>query len=137
MQTDDMIDIVTTVIILAILIPITVSFARPFYEKELGGFGVQIEKTALKTQGELLPNKKDFNPNDVMLLLAIADEYFPEPKIIEINGTVINIDSVFFTNRIPALQTTYAALPTQKDKNMKLELYVSKDIQRKWVISNE
>ncbi|GMQ63553.1 hypothetical protein [Vallitalea maricola] len=135
MQTDDMIDIVTTVIILAILIPITVSLARPFYRNELGGFGVQIEKTALKTQGELLPNKKDFNSNDTMLLLAVADEYFPEPKIIEINGTVINIDSVFFTNRIPALQAAYAAMPTVRDMN--IQLYVGKEIQRKWVISNE
>ncbi|QUH29117.1 hypothetical protein [Vallitalea guaymasensis] len=135
MQTDDMIDIVTTVIILAILIPITVSLARPFYRNELGGFGVQIEKTALKTQGELLPNNKDFNSNDTMLLLAVADEYFPEPKIIEINGTVINIDSVFFTNRIPALQSAYAAMPTVRDMN--IQLYVGKDIQRKWVISNE
>lgn len=135
MHTDDMIDIVTTVIILAILIPITVSLARPFYRNELGGFGVQIEKTALKTQGELLPNKKDFNSNDTMLLLAVADEYFPEPKIIEINGTVINIDSVFFTNRIPALQAAYAAMPTVRDMN--IQLYVGKEIQRKWVISNE
>lgn len=135
MHTDDMIDIVTTVIILAILIPITVSLARPFYRNELGGFGVQIEKTALKTQGELLPNNKDFNSNDTMLLLAVADEYFPEPKIIEINGTVINIDSVFFTNRIPALQAAYAAMPTVRDMN--IQLYVGKDIQRKWVISNE
>ncbi|WP_113672719.1 hypothetical protein [Vallitalea guaymasensis] len=135
MHTDDMIDIVTTVIILAILIPITVSLARPFYRNELGGFGVQIEKTALKTQGELLPNNKDFNSNDTMLLLAVADEYFPEPKIIEINGTVINIDSVFFTNRIPALQAAYAAMPTVRDMN--IQLYVGKEIQRKWVISNE
>ncbi|WP_273321518.1 hypothetical protein [Vallitalea guaymasensis] len=135
MHTDDMIDIVTTVIILAILMPITVSLARPFYRDELGGFGVQIEKTALKTQGELLPNRKDFNSNDAMLLLAVADEYFPEPKIIEINGTVINIDSVFFTNRIPALQAAYAAMPTVRDMN--IQLYVGKDIQRKWVISNE
>ncbi|MCT4687531.1 hypothetical protein [Vallitalea sp.] len=135
MQTDDMIDIVTTVIILAILIPITISLARPFYRNELGGFGVQIEKTALKTQGELLPNKKEFNSNDTMLLLAVADEYFPEPKIIEINGAVINIDSVFFTNRIPALQAAYAAMPTVR--NMNIQLYVGKNIQRKWVISNE
>ncbi|GMQ55941.1 hypothetical protein AN1V17_03330 [Vallitalea sediminicola] len=135
MHTDDMIDIIITILLLAIFIPITVSLAHPFYRGELGGFGVQIEKTALKTQGELLPNQKSFTSNDTMLLLAVADEYFPEPKIIEINGTVININSAFFTNKIPTLQAAYAAMPYVKDMN--IELYVGKYGLRKWVISNE
>ncbi|GKX28637.1 hypothetical protein SH1V18_11170 [Vallitalea longa] len=150
MHTDDMIDIVTTIVILAIFIPITFKLAQPFYKGELGGFGIQIEKTALQTQGELLPNKITFTPDDVLLMLAVQDEYFPKPKVIEINdsdrtvGTVINIDDAFFINKGTALKSAFLALPSNKKTNMKIKLHVReykegyKDYNlRKWVINRE
>lgn len=137
MHTDDMIDLATTIVILAIFIPIIFKLSQPFYKGELGGFGIQIEKTALKTQGELLPNKIKFTPDDVVLMLAVQDDYFPEPKIIEIDDTVINIDDEFYINRAIALQKAYLALP-RDDVNMDIQLYVGKNHNlRKWVINNE
>lgn len=142
MHTDDMIDIVTTIVILAIFIPITFKLAQPFYKGKLGGFGIQIEKTALKTKGELLPNEITFTPDDVILMLAIQDEYFPEPKVIEIKthsrSTIINIDDAFFINRSSILHSTYSFLPSNKKTNMNINFQVGKNHNLgKWVIDCE
>lgn len=107
----------------------------PFFNQKNGGFDVQIEKTALRTSGEVVPVKKSFTSHDTMLMFAIADVYSPEPREIEVNGTTININEDFLTNRIAALQAVYNAMPTVED--MRIELIVNESGPVKWVIQNE
>lgn len=135
MNTDDIIDVIVTVAILAIFTAITISNTIPLYRGELGGFDVQIDKTALPTKGEIIPTKRDFTNRDVILMLVIADGYFPEPRTVEINGTTVDIDTAFLQNRTPALIQADAAMPD--DSNMTYELYVGPSGKRKWVFNYE
>ncbi len=135
MHSDDLIDGIIMLLLLSLFIPFTLTHARPLYKGEFGGFAVQIEKTCLKTIGEIIPSKRSFTSHDTILLLAIADDYSPNPRVIEINGTSINIDTNFLTNRIKALQDAHTAMPV--NCNMTLDLYVGPSGLRKWVIKNE
>lgn len=135
MDTDDIIDVIVTVVILAIFTPIMISQTIPLMRGEMGGFDVQIEKSALPTAGEIAPIKNNFTSHDTILMLVVADEYFPEPRVVEVNGTTINIDSAFLGNRISSLQLAAAAMPTVH--NMDYELYVGPGGKRKWVFQDE
>lgn len=135
MNVDDYIDYLVTILLLALFIPITVSNMIPLYTQKIGGFDVQIEKTALKTQGEIIPYEKTFTSHNTMLMLAIADAYSADPDTLEINGTTIQIDETFLGNRISALHNAYNAMPTVE--KMSVELYVDSNGPRKWVIKNE
>lgn len=135
MNTDDIIDVIVMVIILALFSSVTIANTIPLYRGQLGGFDVQIEKTALPTTGEIVPMKKDFTAHDTILMLVIADDYFPEPRVVEINGTTININSSFIDNRVSALIQAAAAMPTAN--NMTYELYVGPSGKRKWVFRYE
>ena len=135
MNTDDIIDVVVTILILALFVPIMIGQTVPLLRGTLGGFDVQIEKTALPTRGEIAPIKNSFTSHDAILMLVVADDYFPDPRVVEINGTTINIDAAFLGNRVGALQQAAAAMPTVKD--MQYELYVGPTGKRKWVFIDE
>lgn len=135
MNTDDIIDVIVTIVIIALFSAIAIANTMPLYKGDLGGFNVQVDKTALPTKGEIIPMKKDFTTHDTILMLAIADDYFPEPRVVEINGITINIDSAFLQNRTLALMQAAAAMPS--NGNMTYELYVGPSGKRKWVFENE
>jgi hypothetical protein len=135
MNTDDIIDVIVMVIILALFSSVTIANTIPLYRGQLGGFDVQIEKTALPTSGEIVPIKKSFTKHDAILMLVIADDYFPEPRVVEINGTTINIDSAFIANRTLALMQADAAMTSSN--NMDYKLYSGSSGKRKWVLYYE
>jgi hypothetical protein len=149
MNTDDIIDVIVMIIILALFSSVTIANTIPLYRGQLGGFDVQIEKTALPTSGEIVPIKNGFTKHDAILMLVIADEYFPEPRVIEIIGKedlnplepndpttiTIDIDSLFFHNRTEDLIAADKAM--RESNNMNYELYVGQSGLRKWVLHYE
>jgi hypothetical protein len=135
MRTDDIIDIVLTIVILAIFTPILIANAIPLFKSDTGGFNVQIEKAALDTSGEIAPAEPPFNSHDVLFMMTIADRYTPNPKAISINGVDITLSETFFVNRTTALMAASTAMPTVSDMGYKL--HVGPMGLRKWVFTND
>ncbi|MEQ7052187.1 hypothetical protein ABN764_16150 [Paenibacillaceae sp. P-4] len=114
-EADDALDLMTLIMALAIFTPIMIYCAVPLFQGHVGGFGVQIEKTALETESEIIPTARVMTTNDVLMMLVVADRYTPEPKKLRLNmmGTPreFAIDDVFLTNKELMLQEARSLLP--------------------------
>lgn len=135
-EADDALDIVTLIAVMAVFVPIMMICAIPFFKGDVGGFGVQIEKTALETESEIVPMKPEFTTNDVLLMLVIADRYAPEPRAIRLNTynapMLIPFDDSFFTSRTTHLLEARRVMPNSLP--VKLELYVGSQGMRFWEV---
>lgn len=133
-EADDAMDIITLVGVLALFVPIMIVCAIPFYKGDVGGFGVQIEKTALETNREIVPEPFEITTDHVMLMLVIADKFTPEPRAIRLNTygspTLIHIDDHFLLERIGMLIQARSALPF--DQPIQFDLYSGPSGMRFW-----
>ncbi|WP_105614118.1 hypothetical protein [Vallitalea okinawensis] len=138
-MSDDAFDFVILMCVLVIFVPIMVTYSVPLLKGEVGGFDTQIEKTALKTSGEIIPHKREMTTADVLLMLVIADRYTPEPKNLQINinapSNEIILDDNFLYNKREGIQIAYAAMPNTVP--IQLKLYVGENGMRKWVVEDE
>lgn len=134
-ESDDAFDVLTLILSLALFTPIMVMFAIPLFQGKVGGFDVQIEKTARVTQAEIIPVRREVSTDDILLMLVVADTYTPEPKKLRINTagteTIFSIDNDFFYDKITKLQLAKAAMPTTMD-DVKLELFSGASGMRFW-----
>lgn len=133
-ESDDAFDAIILIMVLAIFTPIMIYCAIPFFKGDVGGFGVQIEKTALETKSEIVPTERDMTTDDVMLMLVVADRNTPLPKKIRLNTfgapTEFSIDDNFLENKVLMLQNAKAAMPSTL--KVHLELFTGPSGMRFW-----
>lgn len=138
-MSDDAFDFIGLMFVLVLFVPIMVIYSIPLFKGDVGGFDTRIEKTALKTDGEIIPKKRQMTTDDVLLMLVIADRYTPLPAKLQINtyapSAEIAIIDQFFSNKRHYIQQAYTAMPIQVPIDLKL--YVGKDGMRKWVVERE
>lgn len=134
-ESDDAFDVLTLILALAIFLPIMILQTIPLFQGHVGGFGVQIEKTAQVTHAEIIPDERKVSTDDILLMLVVADSYTPEPKKIRLStsGTPleISLDNSFFNNKVLMLQEAKAAMPTTME-DVKLELFSGPSGMRFW-----
>ncbi|WP_138755931.1 hypothetical protein [Paenibacillus sinopodophylli] len=123
-EADDAFDMIILIMVLAIFTPIMVYCSIPLFKGEVGGFNVQIEKTALETESEIVPSERKMTTNDVLLMLVVADKFAPEPRNIRLNvwsdTLEIPVNEEFLLNRELKLQEAKGAMPDNIDVNMQL-----------------
>jgi len=97
MGTDDVFDILLLLFVLAILTPIMITNSIPLFKGSIGGFDTLIEKTAQKTEQEIVPVENTITKEDLLLMTVIADKSSLEPAVIQFsidsNGDNIVNDS--------------------------------------------
>lgn len=140
MGADDMFDTIVLVAVLAILTPIMLFVTSDMFRGNFGGFGVQIEKTALHTDATIIPVERKKTTEDVMLMLAVADQYEPLPLDFQLSvdnadGPTVRVDTNFLYSRAFGFQTAFAAMTS--GGNVKYDLFVGNAGMRKWVITHE
>lgn len=134
-ETDDAFDVIILIMTLAIFVPFMVYCTVPLFKGEVGGFNVQIEKTALETEAEIIADSKEkLTTNDVLLMLVIADQFTPEPRKIRFNvaGNAVErpLDDEFLLNKEYGIQYAKAVMPD--NINIDLDLYVGPSGMRFW-----
>jgi len=121
-EADDAFDLISLILALALFVPIMVICAVPYLRGDVGGFGVQIEKTARVTEGEIEPEPpRAISAGDFLLMLVVADRNSPIPKRLDINGISIELDESFFVNKAYYVELARQALPA--DNEVELQLY--------------
>ena len=109
--TEEALSLFTSIMIFAALLSLTIMVSIHFFLKDWAGFGSFKEKSANVTTAEIIPQERIQTRDDAMLMLAVADENTPTPKLIDINGTQIVLDSVYFGNRLMSMQIALAVMP--------------------------
>lgn len=136
---DDALDVILLMMVLVVFVPIMVLYTTPLLDGDVGGFDTQIEKTALKSTGEIVPVKKELKSEDVLLMFVVADEYTPSPKKIQINidspSEEFALDDAFLQNKRATIIKANNALPAKE--KVKVELYVNDTGMRKWVVTRD
>lgn len=136
-ESDDAFDMILLIMTLAVFTPIMIYCSIPFFKGEVGGFNVQIEKTALETEGEIVPDERFMTSNDVLLMLVVADKFTPVPNHLQLNVTgrsaAVPIDEAFLQNKEGWLQTAKGAMPVKEE--VRLELYAGPSGMRYWNVT--
>lgn len=121
-EADDAFDLISLILALALFVPIIISCAVPYLRGEVGGFDVQIEKTARVTEGEIEPERsRTFRAGDFLLMLIAADRNSPMPRRLDINGLQIELNELFFVNKAEVVEQARLMLP--RDDEIELVLY--------------
>ncbi|MBO9597424.1 MAG: hypothetical protein J7559_06350 [Cohnella sp.] len=121
-------DMLLLIGVLALFLAIGLPFIIPFMKGDVGGFDVQIEKTAPVTRGILPasidPEAGQRDSGDALLMLVIADENAPQPRKFRMdrNGTPLEIalDDAFFSNRKQLLETLWTGVPSNAKVDVRL-----------------
>ena len=133
-ETDDALDMILLIMAVAVFTPIMVYCSIPFFKGDVGGFDVQIEKTALETEREIIPEERTLTANDVLLMMVIADRFTPEPQKVRLNvsgpSLEVAIDEEFLLNKAAKLQIAKGALP--ENRNVTMELHSGPSGMRFW-----
>ncbi|MDX8360768.1 hypothetical protein [Cytobacillus sp. IB215316] len=146
MDGDDILDVLVLILVLVAFLPITINQAIPFYKGDLGGFDTQIEKTALKTESEIVPIARQLTTNDIMLMLVVADEYTPMPKSLHIvsedTGGIpvmqtININNDFLNSKTGDLINAKSTMNEIESNLIKIDLYAGPSGMRYWQVTEE
>ena len=128
-------ELVTLILALAMSLPFFMSVVAFLLSPDFGGFDSQImEKTAIVTYGELIPQQRVIDRDDMMLMLAVADKYAMAPLDYTICGYDVAIDDTYFNNRAAYLINAFAAMDVTAKK---ITLYYGPTGPRKWVIENK
>lgn len=133
-EADDAFDMILLIMVVAVFTPIMVYCSIPFFKGEVGGFHVQIEKTALETEREVIPVEQALTTDDVLLMLVIADKFTPEPQNVRLNvagaSLEMPIDEPFLLDKAAKLQIAKGVMPDERDVIM--ELYSGPAGMRFW-----
>jgi hypothetical protein len=139
MGEDESFDLISLILVLALFTPIMIFSSIPLFKGYVGEFGTQIEKTALPTEGEIIPVERELTTDDAILMLAIADRYTPMPKALKVDvgegEKEINIDMNFISNRTINMQDAKGVMQTLVP--ISLDLYSGPSGMRHWQISRK
>jgi hypothetical protein len=123
-EADDALDIITLMGVLILFVPIMVYCTIPFMMGNVGGFGVQIEKSAPETNSEIPASPPEvFTTDEILLMLAVADKNAPKPKNVRLNvGAVLEIpiNDDFLANKIEVIQSAKLTMPVTEPVQMTL-----------------
>lgn len=132
-EPDDAFDLISLILALALFAPIIVSCAVPYLRGEVGGFGVQIEKTARVTEGEIEPERaRTVRAGDFLLMLIAADRNSPMPKRLDINGLHVELNELFFANKAEVVNQARIMLP--RDDEIEMVLYGNESQLSYWQV---
>ncbi|MCD1257377.1 hypothetical protein B5M42_000820 [Paenibacillus athensensis] len=135
-ETDDAFDLITLVMVLAVFTPIMVYCAIPFFKGDVGGFDVQIEKTALNTESEIVPVAPERTVADLLMMMVVADAYTPQPRQLRLDFSgkqmSVALDENFLSDKGSALQTAKSLLPANLNACSRLQLFVGPSGMRFW-----
>lgn len=131
-------DMMLLIGVLAMFLAIGLPFIIPFMKGDVGGFDVQIEKTAPVTRSELTanadPEARPYDSGDALLMLVIADENAPQPRKFRFdrNGTQLEIalNDAFFSNRKQMLESLWTGVPS--NAKVDVRLYADPDGMMFW-----
>jgi hypothetical protein len=120
-ETDSAFDVIGLILVLALFTPILISCTLPFLRGEVGGFQVQIEKTARTTEDVIVPrNPRPTSANDFLLMLVVADRNSPMPRMLDINGLQLEMDEAFYTNKAYQVEQVRQLLPSGGEVDIRL-----------------
>lgn len=138
MGSDDILDILLLLFVIAILTPIMITNAIPLFKGDVGGFHTLIEKTAQESAGEIKPIERPFKREDVLLMAIIADRKMPQPARIQsiVDGTSqeITIDDLL-NQRVAMLNELNSH--TAYDGPLQLQTYIKNGKLYEWVVSRK
>src|SRR5690606_38490160 len=118
---DDAFDLISLILVLALFTPVLVSYAVPLLRGEVGGFGVQIEKTARVTEGEVEPEPpRAVRSDDLLLMLVVADKQGAAPQTLDINGVFIQLDDQFFAQKAFGIESVRQLLTPGRELTFRL-----------------
>ena len=120
MGADDIFDILLLMLVLAIFTPIMLTNAIPLFKGDIGGFDTLVEKTAQKTDEEIIPVEKSIKKEDLLLMTAIADTTTRQPAFLQLsidkNNDGIVTDSIVVANDELSDEITINEIINQKAK---------------------
>lgn len=128
-------ELLIIILVIAMTAPSFFNISLKLMRSDFGGFGTQIEKTAMRTTAEIKPLGRELTRDDIMLMLAVTDTYVQEPRMYLVNGTAIYIDEAFLENRTLSLVVGYSAMPANVP--MKMKLHCGPSGVRYWSIDNK
>lgn len=132
-EADDAFDLISLILVLALFTPILIACAVPLIRGEVGGFGVQIEKTARTTEDVIVPRTPPAtSADDFLLMLVVADRNSPAPKRLDINGLPFELDESFYVNKAYRVEQAREALP--RDEEIDLRLFGNADGLAHWQV---
>jgi len=138
-ESNDAFDLIILIMLLAVFTPFMVYYSIPFFKGEVGGFNVQIEKTAFETAREIYNKPAEMKTNDALLMLVIADEFAPEPRKLKFNGGTssleVPIDDVFLLNRTAYILGAKEVMPYNRE--IDLQLYIGPSGMRYWNVKEQ
>jgi len=128
-------DFMAVIIAMMICIPFLFSTTMFFLTDQFGGFDSHIiDKTALETSSEIIPTARVIDRDDIMLMLAIADEYALSPVTYNINGYSITVNDAYLADKIPYMINAFAAMDASPKK---FTLYYGNSGPRYWLVDNQ
>ncbi|WP_027088414.1 hypothetical protein [Cohnella panacarvi] len=137
-ESESSFDMLLLIGVLALFLAIGLPLLIPFMKGDVGGFDVQIEKTAPVTRSMLSanvdPEARQYDSGDALLMLVVADENAPKPGKVRFdrNGTQLEItlDEAFFSNRKQSLETLWTGIPSHAKVDVRL--YAGPEGMRYW-----
>lgn len=132
-EADEAFDLISLILVLALFTPILIACAVPLMRGEVGGFGVQIEKTARTTDDVIVPRTlRVTSADDFLLMLVVADRNTPAPKRLDINGLPFELDESFYVNKAYRVEQARQSLP--RDEEIDIRLFGNADRLEHWQV---
>lgn len=132
----DGLDLVSSLVIIVAFLPFYINSCIHFVKSDFGGFDTQLEKTAMDTHGEIADVEEHILVEDVLMSIAVADEFEPEPKQFNINGIKIKIDDEFFNNRLKNVRRAQGAF-SDWNKEKQIKVVAGEDKLSEWKVVNK
>ncbi len=112
---DDEFDVLLLIAVLMLFTPMMLYYTIPYFKGEVGGFDVQIDKTAMESNSEIVPTPRTVTTDDMLYMLLVADKYTPPPgKFRMVDGTELleyEMNEEFFRNREAYLEEVRLTIP--------------------------
>ena len=138
MGSDDILDILLLIFVIAVLTPIMIVNAIPMFRGDIGGFNTLIEKTAHETSGEIKPVERSFKREDVLLMAVIADRKAPKPakfqSAVGVQSPDISIDNLV-KQRISMFNILKSCIVYTGQ--LEIQTYVGSADIVKWVVTHK
>lgn len=97
---EDIADSVVTLAVIGCFLPSFFINCATLTSGKVGGFETKLEKTALETYGDSLDSEQHLTGDDIIMSMAIADDYEPQPRKFNIHDSYsITFDETFKGNR--------------------------------------
>lgn len=134
---EDLADIVVTLGVIACFIPSFLTNCVTLTSDKIGGFETKLEKTALETYGSSNDLEQHLTGDDIVMSMAIADDYEPLPGKFNINDSVqVTLDETFKDFRVKSLVNTINYYKTHNREQV-IERVHDSDKLIEWKVSDK